>query len=86
MDGAIRPVKRPNLLVNHDRLSLPYMKEETSACRGLFFLFISIFNYGWLISNEFTFTVIGRTLRDEMLNPTKPLLKPYVVSVMVLTF
>lgn len=47
-------------------------------------VFISI--YGSLISNQFTSTVIGNTLREEILNPTRPLLNPYFVSLTVLIF
>ncbi len=39
--------------------------------------FISIDGcYGCAISNQFTSTVMGRTLRDEMLKPTNPSLNP----------
>src|SRR5688500_632829 len=64
-------------------------REETSASRGLFFTilhnFLLFLYHGWLISNQFTATVIGSTLSEEILNPTSPLLNPYVLSLTLRT-
>src|SRR5215213_320472 len=51
MAGAVRPVKTPNLLVNHDRLSLPYY-ERRDLCMQRSLLSFYFYLQLWLADLE----------------------------------